>query len=96
MHALYDAAMKKRITDRMNVKETFSNFLILYYIFLFFLFVRNLMAENKNLKEVTEDFVKEDTIFRIIFLIFDVRLVPLIVLTLSIIKLSLNFLDEEG
>ena len=96
MHALYGAAMRKRITDRMNVKEMSSNSLIFYYAFLFFLFVRDLMAEDKNLKEMIKDFVREGTTFRIIFLIFDIRLMPLIVLTLDIIELSLDFLDREG
>ena len=96
MHALYGAVMKKRITDRMNVKEMFSNSLILYYAFLLFLFIRDLVVENENLKEVIRDFVGEDTIFRVVFLIFGVRLIPLVVLTLGIIKLDLDFLDGEG
>ena len=80
----------------MNVEEMFSNSLILYYVFLLFLFVRDLVAEDKNLKEVIKDFVKEGTIFRIIFLIFDMRLMPLIVLTLDVIELNLSFLDRES
>ena len=95
MHALCGAVMRKRITDRMNVKETFSDFMTLYYAFLPFLFVRDLMAKNENLKEIVRDFVREDTIFEVVFSIFDVRLMPLIVLTLSVIELNLNFLDRE-
>ena len=95
MHTLYDAAMKKRITDRMNVKETFSNSLILYHAFLLFLFVRDLVAENKNLKEIAKDFIRENTTFRVIFLIFNMRLMPLIVLILGVIELNLDFLNKE-
>ena len=95
MHALCGAVMRKRITDRMNVKEMLSNSLTFYYVFLFFLFVEDLMAEDENLKEMTKDFMEEDTIFRIIFLIFNVRLVPLIILTLNIVRLGLDFLNKE-
>ena len=95
MYALYGAVMRKRITDRMNIKEIFSDFLTFYYAFLLFLFVRDLVVEDKNLKEIIRDFIKEDTIFEVIFLIFDIRLMSLIVLTLSVIELNLNFLDRE-
>ena len=96
MYALCGAAMRKRITDRMNVKEMFSDFLTLYYVFLLFLFIKDLMMEDGNLKEVVKNFVREDTIFKVVFLIFSMRLVFLIVLTLGVIELDLNFLDREG
>ena len=79
----------------MNMKETLSDFLTLYYVFLFFFFIKDLVVKDRNLKEITEDFMKEGTIFRIIFLTFSIRLVPLIVLTLNIIELNLSFLDRE-
>ena len=95
MYALCGTAMRKRITDRMNVEEMSSDSLIFYYVFLFFLFVRDLVTEDKNLEEVAGDFVEEDTIFKIVFLIFGMRLISLIVLTLGVVELSLGFLDGE-